>query len=68
MAITTCKDCVAPKRHPGCHATCPEYLRAKAEWDAWKAADFERRSIRNGLIEQTYSAVRKAQKHWRTKK
>jgi hypothetical protein len=20
-----CKDCVAPKRHSGCHSVCPEY-------------------------------------------
>ena len=25
-----CKDCVAPKRHSGCHSTCKEYK----EWDA----------------------------------
>jgi len=25
-----CRYCVAPKRHPGCHAECPEYK----EWDA----------------------------------
>lgn len=21
-----CKDCVAPKRYPGCHAVCKEYI------------------------------------------
>ena len=26
MKIKCCKDCVAPKRHPGCHGVCPEYL------------------------------------------
>lgn len=25
---TPCRYCVAPKRRPGCHSTCPEY----AEW------------------------------------
>lgn len=29
--ISCCKDCVAPKRRPGCHGTCPEYLTEKAE-------------------------------------
>lgn len=24
-----CRPCVAPKRHPGCHGTCPEYK----EWN-----------------------------------
>ncbi len=31
-----CKDCIAPKRHPGCHSTCPEYLKAKEEWEELK--------------------------------
>ena len=25
MSFECCRHCVAPKRHPGCHATCPEY-------------------------------------------
>lgn len=29
--IWCCKDCVAPKRRPGCHGTCPEYIVQKAE-------------------------------------
>lgn len=28
-----CHHCVAPKRHPGCHDHCPEYLEAKAAYD-----------------------------------
>lgn len=28
--ITCCKDCVAPKRHIGCHGTCKDYIREKA--------------------------------------
>ena len=31
--ITCCKDCVAPKRRPGCHGSCPEYIVEKAEHD-----------------------------------
>lgn len=31
--ISCCKDCVAPKRRPGCHGSCPEYLVEKAEHD-----------------------------------
>lgn len=31
--IWCCKDCVAPKRRPGCHGSCPEYLVQKAEHD-----------------------------------
>ena len=29
--IWCCKDCVAPKRHPGCHSTCKEYKDEKAK-------------------------------------
>lgn len=32
-----CYGCVPPKREPGCHSTCPEYLKQKAEHDALKA-------------------------------
>ena len=32
--IKCCAGCVAPKRHPGCHSTCSEYIKEKAEHDA----------------------------------
>lgn len=25
--VCPCKDCVAPKRHPGCHSHCIEYKK-----------------------------------------
>ena len=31
--IWCCKDCVAPKRYPGCHDRCPEYQAQKAKHD-----------------------------------
>lgn len=31
MQIRCCKNCVAPKRHLGCHIDCEEYLKEKAE-------------------------------------
>ena len=34
--MTCCKDCVPPKRYPGCHDKCPEYLKEKQEWNARK--------------------------------
>lgn len=37
MAIKCCKNCVPPQRHPGCHSTCPDYIREKAEWEEEKA-------------------------------
>ena len=32
-----CQKCVPPKRHPGCHGTCPDYAKARAKYDADKA-------------------------------
>jgi hypothetical protein len=29
--MKSCKDCVAPKRHLGCHAHCPDYIEEKKE-------------------------------------
>lgn len=36
MAITCCKNCVPPKRHPGCHSTCEQYLKEKTEYEKQK--------------------------------
>lgn len=36
MAITCCKNCVPPQRHPGCHGTCEQYLKEKAEYEKQK--------------------------------
>ena len=32
-----CYKCVAPKRYPGCSGKCPEYVEARAKFDADKA-------------------------------
>lgn len=37
MQTSPCKDCVAPKRYPGCHSVCKEYIGWKAERDEVKA-------------------------------
>jgi len=29
--VYCCRYCVAPKRHPGCHSTCEEYLKQSKE-------------------------------------
>lgn len=36
MAITCCKNCVPHQRHPGCHGTCEQYLKEKAEYEKQK--------------------------------
>ena len=45
MAITCCYGCVAPKRHPGCHDHCPEYIEQKAKHDKERIALAEQNSI-----------------------
>ena len=62
MVIYSCKGCVAPKRHPGCHDHCAEYLAQKSQHDAQKAAEDKRRYIEYGLNSQcakgVYAAMR----------
>ena len=60
MAIYSCKGCVAPKRHPGCHGHCPEYLAEKAKHDADRVEENRRRQIEYGIISQLRSGVRRA--------
>ena len=31
--IQCCTNCVPPKRHIGCHATCKDYAKEKLEWE-----------------------------------
>lgn len=62
MAINCCHGCVAPKRHPGCHDTCPEYRKEKVEHEAKLEEDRKRRKIRQDLNEQRYQAIAKATK------
>lgn len=52
MKIKCCKDCVAPKRHPGCHGVCPEYLYEKALWEEEKKVIREEHRRFSELYEQ----------------
>ena len=49
MGIYSCKGCVAPKRYPGCHVHCPDYLAEKAKHDTEKAEIEKRKYIEYGL-------------------
>lgn len=49
--IFSCKDCVPPERHTGCHQTCEKYIedkiqhqKEKAEYDKQKAIDTKLRA------------------------
>lgn len=65
MAIKCCYGCVAPKRYPGCHGTCPEYLAEKAKHNEEMAADYKRRNLQGSLNAQRGDAITKANKHKR---
>jgi hypothetical protein len=59
MKIKCCKDCVAPKQHPGCHGVCPEYLYEKALWEEEKKVIREEHRRFSELYEQRSEGVRK---------
>lgn len=60
--INCCHYCVAPKRHPGCHGSCPEYAAEKAEHDRLKAADTEKRKTNSNIYCQKADGVTRAMK------
>lgn len=68
MAIKCCYGCVAPKRHPGCHGRCPEYLSEKAEYDRQKAAYDEKQRIDNAIYSNRSVKVNNAMRRRRNKK
>lgn len=55
--IRSCNGCVAPKRHPGCHGHCPDYLKEKAEYESKKAAADKQKAIKEGLDAQAIDGV-----------
>lgn len=65
MGIYSCKGCVAPKRHPGCHDTCPEYQEEKAAYDKRKEQHDKEKTVSQGIYEQVTRGVRKAGKRKR---
>ena len=67
MAINCCRYCVAPKRHPGCHSRCSEYIAEKAKHDEEKAAVDKKKLIEQGLSSQYASGVLKSIKNKRKK-
>lgn len=58
--IRCCEGCVAPKRYPGCHATCPEYLQEKEEYEARKAEIDKKLAVKYGIKAQRTAGVMKA--------
>lgn len=60
--ITCCNDCIAPKRHPGCHASCPEYIAEKAVYNERKAIHDKERDIGCAITNNRTDKVIKALK------
>lgn len=58
--IKCCRYCVAPKRHPGCHGTCPEYIEQRAEYDKIKAVHDAAVRVGINCRAQKEEAMRKA--------
>ena len=62
MAIRCCNGCVAPKRHAGCHATCPEYLKEHEQHVAEKQARQQEKIKQARLDEYVVKNCRSARK------
>ena len=63
--ITCCKDCVPPKRHGGCHSTCPEYIAQQIVHEAQREKDYQEKIARYGLSAETERGARAAKKRKR---
>lgn len=66
--IYCCKGCVAPKRYPGCHGVCMEYIEQKAEHDRQKAEYDKKERMTGAIIAGQIDKVYKAMRGRRTKK
>ena len=60
MSITCCKDCVAPKRHIGCHEVCAEYLSEKKQHDEMKEKRYRWLKNESELYAQRERGIQKA--------
>ena len=60
--VRVCKGCVSPKRYPGCHDHCPEYLAERAEYDRLKEADYKKRQTIGLLVDQRLQGINRANK------
>lgn len=60
--ITCCKDCVAPKRHVGCHADCQEYIDEKKKHDEKKAEIDRKRHTNNAIDDHCIGTIIKQMK------
>ena len=66
--IYCCKGCEAPKRYPGCHSVCQEYLEQKAEHDKIKEVRDKEHHISCGIYQERGKKVYNAMKSYRGSK
>lgn len=57
-----CRHCVPPKRYPGCHDHCPDYIEERAEFDELKAIEEKKKAVRQSIYNQKSRAVTRALK------
>lgn len=57
-----CYKCIPPKRFPGCHARCKEYLKEKQIYEERKKEVDQKRNLENGLVEHEIKFRVKAHK------
>ena len=68
MAIYCCKGCVAPKRYPGCHSTCQEYIEQKETHEKRRAEIAKQNEIDYAIMADRGKKVYNALKDRRYKK
>lgn len=66
--IECCRDCAPPKRRPGCHGSCPEYIMERAALDERNATENLQRQTKQNLYAQRDAAVKKAARKRRKEK
>ncbi len=52
-----CHKCIAPKRHPGCHSECPEYIEQRKLLDQRNEAE-KQRKFEDSLVPAPRSKVK----------
>lgn len=63
--IHCCRNCVAPKRHIGCHGDCEEYLIERKHLDEENAKRYEEKLKKRNLYEMKADSVRRVMRSHR---
>ena len=49
--FNACHKCVAPKRYDGCHATCDDYAKDKAEYEKVRKSQAKEKDLRSCICD-----------------